>query len=192
VRELKATEGVDMNLESGARHESGHIVIAASQGLRLRPEGLMVDSYGWGLACYHDAPEENDGARERNILAVMAGFAVEKRFREQRGYPARDSMDIALNQDNQVARRLLRNLAGEYFLNETRLKQQLQELIERHSLAIETLATAVLAKDWETLRPLGSGGRWAHEEEVTAKYVSGEEAVAILALHEIAATSGPG
>jgi hypothetical protein len=50
----------------------------------LKPEGLMADPSGWGLACYHHAPEETDAARRRNILAALAGFAPENRFREQR------------------------------------------------------------------------------------------------------------
>src|SRR6266852_4110854 len=93
-------ETIGVNCECGAHHEPGHIVVAAVEGLRLKPEGLMVDPSGFGLACYHDAPEERDAARERNILAVLAGFAVEKRFREEHAYTPRDSMDVALNDDN--------------------------------------------------------------------------------------------
>jgi hypothetical protein len=74
----------------------------------------MIDPSGWGLACYHQASGESDSAREKNILAVLAGFAVEERFRRQRGYPARDSVDVIFNQDNKVARTLLGRLAGEY------------------------------------------------------------------------------
>jgi hypothetical protein len=50
----------------------------------------MVDPCGWGLACYHDAPEDSDSARKRNILAVLAGFAVERRYREKKKYPPKD------------------------------------------------------------------------------------------------------
>jgi hypothetical protein len=81
---MKTGKTINVNCECGARHEPGHMVIAAVEGLRLRPEGLMVDPSGWGLACYHDALEDSDSARERNILAVLAGFAVEKRYREER------------------------------------------------------------------------------------------------------------
>ncbi|MGC1450936.1 MAG: hypothetical protein WA830_12950 [Candidatus Sulfotelmatobacter sp.] len=88
------TKTSKVNLECGARHESAHIVIAAEEGLRLKPEGLMVDPSGRGLACYHDAPEETDAARERNILAALAGFALENRFREERSYPPRDYLDV--------------------------------------------------------------------------------------------------
>jgi hypothetical protein len=152
----------------------------------------MIDPSGWGLACYHEASGKSDSAREKNILAVLAGFAVEERFRQERGYPARDSMDVIFNQDNKVARTLLGNLAGEYHTNEARLKQQLRELIEGHRLSIEALATGLLAKRWEPLRPLKSGGRWSEEKETTAKYLSGEEAVCILGQQGIRAVCDPG
>lgn len=152
----------------------------------------MIDPSGWGLACYDQASGENDSAREKNILAVLAGFAVEERFRQQRGYPPRDSMDVIFNQDNKVARTLLGKLAGDYHTNEARLKRQLQELVERHWLSVEALATALLAKRWEPLRPLKSGGRWWEENETTAKYLSGEEAVCILRGEGIRAVCDPG
>jgi hypothetical protein len=91
---MTTTKTSKVNLECGARHESAHIVIAAEEGWRLKPEGLMVDPSGRGLACYHDAPEETDAARERNILAALAGFALENRFREERSYPPRDYLDV--------------------------------------------------------------------------------------------------
>lgn len=83
----------------------------------------MVDPSGWGIACYHDAAGESDLARERNILAVLAGFAVEKRFREERRYPPRDYLDVTFNTDNVVARTLLTKLAGDYWANESRLRE---------------------------------------------------------------------
>ena len=147
----------------------------------------MVDPSGWGLACYHDAPGETDLARERNILAVLAGFAVEKRFREERRYPPRDYMDVTLNRDNVVARTLLTELAGDYWENESRLRDQLDRLIEKHWLATKTLASALLAKDWEPIKPLKSGDRWSRRSETLAKYLGGEEAVRILAVHGIEA-----
>jgi hypothetical protein len=188
---MSAAEGVNVNLECGARHESGHIVIAASQGLRFKVEGLMVDPSGWGLACYHDAPDENDPSRERNITAVLAGFAVEMRFRNEHSYAARDYLDVTFNDDNVKARRLLGRLAGNYALNESRLKNRVERLIEQHWLPIEMLASALLAKDWEPLKPLKSGGRWSQENERTAKYVTGDEAARILKHHGIAAVCDP-
>jgi hypothetical protein len=184
---MTAAQTINVNLEFGARHESGHIVIAAVEGLRLKPEGFMVDPSGWGLACYHDAPDENDASRERNIIAALAGFAVEKRFREDRSYPARDSMDVALNADNVKARTLLGKLVGNYASNDSRLRDQLDRLIEKHWLSIDALACALLGKNWEPIRPLKSGDRWSHPNETMAKYVSGQDAVKLLAQHGVAA-----
>jgi hypothetical protein len=152
----------------------------------------MVDPSGWGLACYNDAPDENDESRERNIVAVLAGFAVENCRREERSYPARDYMDVTFNDDNVKARALLGRLPGIYASNESRLRNRLALLMEQHRLAIETLANALLAKNWEPIKPLKSGGRWSHEKETTAKYVAGEEAVELLAQHGIPAVCDPG
>jgi hypothetical protein len=46
---MTTTKTSKVNLECGARHESAHIVIAAEEGLRLKPEGLMVDRQAGGL-----------------------------------------------------------------------------------------------------------------------------------------------
>ena len=184
---MSATEAGGVNSECGARHESGHLVIAAVRGLRLKPEGLMVDPSGFGLACYHDAPEETDAARERNILAVLAGFAVEKRFREEHAYRARDSVDVALNDDNIKARTLLGKLNGIYAVNDSRLRKQLDDLIDQYWRSIEALASALLGKNWEPIRPLRSRGQWSHPDEIMAKYVSGEEAAQILSQQGVSA-----
>jgi hypothetical protein len=145
---MRSTEDIDVNVESGARHESGDIVIAAAQGLTLRAEGLMVDPLGWGLACYYKNRDESDQSREQIIVATLAGFAVEKRFREERAYPARDSMDVTLNRDNVEARTLLTRLAGSYASHKASLNNRLQDLIDEHWPVIEALAAALLAKDW--------------------------------------------
>jgi len=179
-----------MNCECGARHESGHMVIAAVEGLRLRPEGLMVDPSGWGLACYHDAPEDSDPARERNILAVLAGFAVEKRYREAHSYPPRDYLDVTWNDDNRKARRLLGRLGGIYGANDRRLREQLNGLVEKYWRVIDALASALLRKNWETLKPLPSGGQWSAPSETRVKYLPGDEVVLILAEHRIEAVLG--
>lgn len=145
----------------------------------------MVDPSGWGLACYHDAQEETDAARERNILAVLAGFAVEKRFREEHLYTPRDPLDVIWNDDNVKARTLIGKLNGIYGLNDARLRKQLEDLIEQHWLSIGALACALLGETWEPIKPLKSGGKWSHPDETVAKYLSGEEAVRILAEQSI-------
>jgi hypothetical protein len=178
---MTTTKTSEVNLECGARHESAHIVIATVEGLRLKPEGLMVDPSGWGLACYHDTPADSDVARERNILAVLAGFAVENRFREERSYPPRDSLDVICNNDNVKARTLLGKLDGNYAVNELRMRKQLDDLIEQHWISIGALASVLLGRDWEPIKPLKSSGKWSNPNETVAKYASGDEVVRILA-----------
>jgi hypothetical protein len=73
--------------------------------------------------------------------------------------------------------------------NERKLEDRLEHLIERHWLPIKALATALLAKDAEQLKPLKSGATWSHEN--TARYVIGEEAVSILGRYGIAAVCDP-
>jgi hypothetical protein len=59
------------------------MVLAALGKWPLRPEGLMVDPQGWGLACYAKEPEESDVSREGVVLATFAGFKAENRFRAE-------------------------------------------------------------------------------------------------------------
>jgi hypothetical protein len=178
---MTAPETISVNCECGAHHESAHIVIAAVKGLRLKAEGLIVDPSGWGLSCYHNAPTDIGPGRDQNIVAVLAGFAVEERYREQHGYLPRDSMDVALNDDNVKARTWIAELAGDYWENESRLRDQLNGLIEEHWLTIDALASKLLGKNWEPIKPLKSGDRWSHPNETEAKYLTGEEAVLFLA-----------
>ena len=44
-------------------------------------------------------------------------------------------------------------------------------IVEQHWFAIKELATALLAKDWQPLKPLKSEDKWSNE--TTAKYVVG-------------------
>lgn len=188
-RSLSVPEDMDVKLECAAHHEAGHIVIAAAQELRLRPEGLMVDLCGDGLACYCNQPDESDVSRERVIVATWAGFRAEKRIREERSYPARDELEVIGSPDRREAVKLLKELPGDYLTNERKLDNRLEYLIERHWLPITALATALLAKDPEPLKPLKSGVPWSHEN--TARYLVGEEAVSILGRYGIPAVCDP-
>ena len=178
-------EDVDVKLKRAAHHEAGHIVVAAAQGLRLRPEGLSVDPSGEGLACYCKQPDGSDLLRERISVATFAGFYAERRFCEARSYPLPDAADWFRDSlDGREARKLISEMSVENLsersvpVTQGKLQLQSQQLVEQHWPAIEALATALLARDWEPLRPLKSGGAWS--KETTAKYVAGDEAVRIL------------
>ncbi|HZV89191.1 MAG TPA: hypothetical protein VFF95_16695 [Candidatus Binatus sp.] len=111
-----------------------------------------------------------------------------KRYREERSYPARESLDVIWNDDNRKARTLLGRLTGSYALNESRLRNQLDHLVETYWLSIDMLACALLGKDWEPIKPLMSDDKWS--DETMAKCVSGKEAASILAEQGIAAICG--
>ena len=82
-----------------AHHEAGHIVVAAVQGLKLRPEGLSVDERGEGLACYCKNPGDSDTERERVIIATFAGLNSEARFCNEQGFPVPEEMQRIFSQD---------------------------------------------------------------------------------------------
>jgi hypothetical protein len=195
---MRSTEEINVNLDSAARHESGHIVAAAAQGLRLRAEGLMVDPSGWGLACYHKEPNESDQSRERIIIATLTGFKAENHFRAECSYPLRDEQAVIDSCDWNEARRLIPRFSDEYFQNENvgtilcKLEARSAQLVEQHLPAIEGLAAALLEKGWELRKPLKRGGSWSHENESMAKYVVGEEVVRVLQRYGIAAVCDPG
>src|SRR6266403_1588654 len=63
-----------------AHHEPGHVVIAADQGLRRSPEGIMADQSGFGLGCYDRNPRGSDALRRSILLAIFAEYYAEKRF----------------------------------------------------------------------------------------------------------------
>lgn len=181
---------LDVKLLCAAHHEAGHIVVAAAQGLRLRPQGLSIDPSGEGLACYFKQPDGSDTSRERVIVAMFAGFMAQKRFCEQRSCPVPYPMGVVLSPDWQEARQIISMLSAEYSSDDRttiqrRLENRSDQFVERHWIAIEALAAALLAKSPEPLKPLKSGGAWSREG--TAKYVPGEEVVSILGRYGIIA-----
>lgn len=183
---------LDVKLESAAHHEAGHIVVAVAQGLKLRQEGIMVDSGGEGLACYCRKPDGSDILRERIIVATFAGFYAEMRFRHERGYAMADPEEWFYNScDGREARGLLSELAIEHLSNgnvpatQLKLRGQSKERVEQHWAAVKSLATALLAKDYEAWRPLKSGMTLSSAK--IARYLAGDEVVRMLAPHGLIA-----
>lgn len=194
-RNASGQEDLDLKIKCAAHHEAGHIVIAAAQGLSLRPEGLSVDPSGEGLACYCKRPNDSDISRERAIVTMLAGFMAQRRFCEEHSYPAPDPIGIILSPDWQEARQVISRLSAEAFSvdNATtilaKLENRSQHLVEQNWLAIEELAITLLAKEWEPLKALNSGSTWS--SEFTAKYVAGEEVVGMLGQYGITAVCDP-
>lgn len=185
-------ETLEVKIECAARHEPGHIVVAAAQGLRLMLEGLILDSFGEGLACYCKQPDGSDDSRKRVIVATFAGFFAERRFREDNGYALTDpEYWFCYSCDGREANQLLSEISLENLLNtnvpatRAKLQSQSKQLVEQHSVAIEALARALLAKDWQDWKPLKSGAKFSRA--TTAKYLAGEEVVSILKRYGISA-----
>lgn len=196
VREAEANwpppEPLDVKLECAVHHEPGHIVVAVALGLKLRLEGIIVDSCAQGLACYCRKPNGSDILRERVIVATFAGFYAEMRFRQERGYAIADPAEWFHNScDGREARGLLSELSIEHLSNgsvpatQLKLQSQSKQLVEQHWAAVESLATALLAKNYEDWKPLKSGMKLSNAK--TAKYLTGEEVVRIMALHGLIA-----
>jgi hypothetical protein len=167
------------------------MVIAATQELKLRKEGLSIDPQGAGLACYCKQPDGSDSSRKRIIVATLAGFCAEERFCEENCYrppnPARSSdwQEAASLIDDISDENLSKGSAAETW-NE--LHGRSKQLVEQRWDIIKALATALLAKDSEPLKPLRSGCKWS--DEATAKCVTGDEAVSLLERFGIPARCG--
>jgi hypothetical protein len=200
-KESNSSVPADVNMKQKciAHHEAGHMAIAAANGLRLRSDGFCIDPLGDdGLACYFTQPDGSALCRERIIVSTFAGFYAEKCFREESAYHTDEHAPdfyFAFSIDGNDARKLFAEMQLES-LSQTResatwadLQRQSEQLVRQYWLAIKALATALLAKDWEPLKPLKSGDSWSNE--TTAKYVTGEEAVEILSQCEITATCAP-
>ncbi len=187
MRQGSDLEDIAVKLDRAAHHEAGHIVIAAVQVLRLRPAGLMVDQKGKGLACYCKQPDDSDLSREHCIVASLAGFKAEERFCEEHSCPAPHWLGVIGSGDSIDAREISTKLSVPAIYSE--LENRSARLVEQHWAVITALAAALLAKDWEPLKPLKSGGTWA--EATAAKYLPGEEVVGILARYGIVAVYDP-
>lgn len=180
----------------GAYHESGHTAIAAVRGLALRPDGLMVLPNGNGLSVYCTQPEESDHSRESVIVSSFAGYWASKRFCEEHSCPDLLDTMALISPDWMEARKVVGKLSPEYVAGDSlttvqlRLEKESEHLVNQYWPAIEALAIALLAKDPEPMRPLKTGQIWS-DEAGPVRYMSGEEALEILAQHGIAAVCEP-
>lgn len=185
-------EDMNVRLTRAAHHEAGHIVVAAAKELRLRPEGLSVDPCADGLACYCTQPDGTALSLKSIIVATLSGFYAERRFCDERGYLSVSPEEWFLHStDGREARTLLSGIQIEHLskgnvaATHCELERESEQLVEQYWPAIKELAAALLAKDWEPLKPLKSGSTWCHS--TTAKYLTGDEAVEILGRFGIAA-----
>jgi hypothetical protein len=186
-----AAEDIDTRMAMTAHHEAGHIVIAAVYGIELRPEGIMLDTDAAGLACYCKQPEDADASRERVIISTFAGHMAQQRLCKERSYRLRSFFEIIFSPDWIEARGMIGILSTSYWAGrgpeavQQALEDASEQAVERNWSKIQTMARALLDRDWKPLKPLKSGQPWS--AQAMAKYVVGEEVVAILSRLGIAA-----
>jgi hypothetical protein len=174
---------LEQRITRTAHHEAGHIVVAAVQNLKLRPEGLSVDERGEGLACYCKEPGNSDSMRECVIIATFAGLNSEARFCNELGLPVPEEMQRIFSQDSKEARSNISSLSylsveRTAFQIEAELQAKSEAIISLHWSAILSVGAALLNRNWESLRTLKSGGVWSQSEK--AKYLAGDELAATL------------
>jgi|SRR5271166_5403827 len=177
-------ENIDAKIEISAHHEAGHAVIAAVLGRRLRSEGIMIGKDAEGLSCYCKQPDGSDESLEATILTTFAGCYAENHFRESQGYRLLSYYDILRSLDWFEARQLHGGFSEKYRAERTfeevqkELEQRSQQLVALRWPSIDALTRTLLAKDWEPITPLKSGGEWSKAQEV--KRLGGYEVVAEL------------
>lgn len=172
-------------VESVAYHEAVHMVVASAQGLCLRNWGLCIDPLGAGLACYsYRQPDGStnvgpDPSRERTIVATNAGYIAQNRF-----FP--DCATFGAHCDANQVNALLDEMYSErnvWFDAKAELWKRSCELVDRYWPAIDALAKALWAKEWQPQVPLER--RWSHQWP--EKRMEGEEVMNLLSQFEISA-----
>jgi len=152
-------------------------------GLPLRPEGIMIGEDGKGFACYWKEPDLANSSVEANVLASFAGFCAEKRLRSMRGFQPRDCLCVTWSTDWKEARALEAKFSNAYLDDKSipavheELEKKAEEIVAPCWPAIEKVAKTLLARNWEPKKAFESGTEWS--ESANAKYITGEELVAV-------------
>ena len=121
-------------------------MVAGTSGLRLRPEGVMIDPRGWDLACYYREPEDCDVWREAVVLASLAGFKAENELRRGSSYSLPDPADMIDSCDWREARPLVAKFSEGYFVSDNvgTLLRKCQDQAERPARAATAWNVAFL------------------------------------------------
>jgi hypothetical protein len=177
------SEGLEMEgilggntLEENAYHEAGHIVIAASVCLDLKPKGIVIYEVtrevaeGWAFY-WEDRPEW-----ESILMAVRAGQVAQLRQfpkSEFRG-GQQDVRNFFAIVENNVGP----NRGGEFW---ERITAKVCGLLDTNWPAVVAIAEAVMRSDWISV---DSG---EHDLAKRKKHLDGDLLVAILRNHAISA-----
>jgi hypothetical protein len=178
-------------VNSAAYHEAGHTVIAAVQGLWLRVGGIRVDPEGNGIAYYgHRLPGDlassarDQQERERTIVALHAG-----KFAQVRVFPECPEANWAADLD--VAAALLDEMFGSdpnaRSATDETFQQQSWDLVGRHWMQINGLATELLSKPWTEQPQTEIMENWSRGETRLERWIPGSEVVQLLSTYGVVA-----
>jgi hypothetical protein len=179
-------------VEGAAYHEAAHAVIAAVQGMILRPQGIRIDRVGAGLTVYcHKTPDGSsnlgrDPERERTIISTAAGFFAHERFYIDANHCRLPASGASDDLDLIVA--LLKEMYSERRQQDEaqeRLMKDSERLVTSHWKAIELVATELWAKSWSRQGAL----QWSPQE--FEKVMEGAEVASVLATLGIKVTVQP-
>lgn len=169
-------------VEGAAYHEAAHAVIAAVQGMILRPQGVRIDPVGAGLTIYrHKKPDGShdlgaDPERERTIISTAAGtFAHQKFYLDEAHthFPAFGSHDD-LDQILALLKEMYSDRRQQDEAQE-RLMKESERLVTLHWKPIELVATRLWAKPWSRQGAL----QWSPEK--FEKVMEGADIASVLA-----------
>ncbi len=167
--------------ESAAYHESGHAVVAAALGMRLRRDGIHVDPDGQGISFYEywysdSRPGVGSEVKKENaIISFFAGLIAQEKF-------YLDGSKLGADDDDALIKQFLEEMKLDpRALSATRekLRSESVRLVEVHWAAIKELARVLLTKPFEDRdRALEPYCGWSQARK--EKRIGGEEIVAIL------------
>jgi len=170
------------DMKIAARHEAGHLVVAAVEGLRLRDDGIILAADAQGIACYCKEAK-NDPERKSVAKATYAGYYAESRFCAALGLPGKPE-DWQAWGDGDEAAKIINAMDDASLKNGTvsatmaELQAAAKAFVEQHWTAIEAVADALLAKPLEPLRQFKSGNGWTDQSE--ARHLTGAEVADVL------------
>jgi len=144
----------------------------------------MLDPSGNGLGCYDKQDYGSDDVRKCIVVAMFGGYFGERRFCKENSYLIIETPDewFRCNPDGADAAKLLP--PADFYPQ----MPVAERMVDKHWSVIKELAAELQSRDWEPIKPLGSGFEWWNEGETVAKYVTGEELIGILAARGIAAS----
>ena len=164
-------------VERAAYHEAGHLVVAVIKRVEVGTLGILIDDCGHGYTALRLRPPgaspDYPISREASIVVLFAGLMSEKEF---------DSECTGKSASCDLAR--IRELEHEehQLMEVDSLRLESERLVRDHWVAVEHLAKALLAKDYnsrENLKEQNEEKRWSGS--LVARRLPPDEIVVILA-----------